>query len=317
MAPMMKAAVRSRYGSPEVLTVKEIDRPTPGPDEVLIQVFASTVNRTDCHVLTGKPFIMRFFTGFLSPSLSVTGSDFAGQVEATGREAKRFKAGDKVMGFIDMGAKSHAQFLTISETKVTSAPFNVTYEQAVACLEGGFYALCGIQKIKPKAGQKVLVIGATGAIGSSYVQFLKFYGLDITAVCEGHNSELVRSLGASRIIDYTKEDYIDANDQYDFVLDAVGKSDFATCKHLLTPKGIFSSSDPGLTNLLMTSFNKGKREVLAIPKDLMRNLDFIRELVETGKFIPVTDREYSLDKIVEAYKYVASGQKIGSVVITM
>jgi NADPH:quinone reductase-like Zn-dependent oxidoreductase len=317
MAPMMKAAVRSRYGSPDVLTVKEIDRPVPKPHEVLIRVFASTVNRTDCHVLTGKPFFMRFVTGLLGPSLSVTGSDFAGQVEATGADAKRFQRGDKVMGFIDMGARSHAEYLTISETKVTSMPSNVTYKQAVACLEGAFYAICGIKKINPEAGQNALVIGATGAIGSSYVQFLKFYGLDITAVCEGSNSELVRSLGASRIIDYTKEDFTDANDQYDFVLDAVGKTDFATCKHLLKSEGIFVSSQPDLINLLLTSFKKGKKEILPIPRDLMRNLDFIRELVEAGKFIPVTDREYPIDKIVEAYKYVASGQKIGSVIISM
>ena len=313
----MKAAVRSQYGSPDVLTVKDIDPPIPSANEILVRVHASTVNRSDYHVLTGKPFVMRFFTGFFSPSLTITGSDFAGHVEATGKNAKRFKVGDKVMGFIDMGAKSHAQLLTMTETKVTSMPGNVTYQQAVACLEGAFYALCGIQKIKPTAGQKALVIGGTGAIGSAYVQFLRYYGLEVTAVCGSENNELVRSLGASRLIDYRTEDFTKSGDQFDFVLDAVGKSDFPKCKHLLNANGIFSSSQPNLVNLLITSLRSGKKEVLAIPKDLMQNLDFIRGLVETGKFIPVIDREYSIDKIVDAYKYVASGQKIANVVITM
>jgi len=313
----MKAAVRSRYGSPDVLTVKDIDPPTPKANEVLVRVHASTVNRSDYHVLTGKPFVMRFFTGFFYPSVSVTGSDFAGQVEATGRNVKRFKVGDKVMGFIDMGAKSHAQLLTMAETKVTSMPRNVTYQQAVACLEGAFYALCAVQKIKPSTRQKALVIGGTGAIGSSFVQFLKYYGVEVTAVCGFENNELVRSLGASRTIDYRTEDFTKSDEQYDFVLDAVGKSNFAKCKHLLKPSGIFSSSQPDFVNGLITSVKSGKKEVLAIPKDLMKNLDFIRDLVESGKFIPVIDREYSLEKIVDAYKYVASGQKIGNVVITL
>jgi len=313
----MKAAVRSKYGSPEVLTVKEIDSPIPKDDEVLIRVYAATVNRSDYHVLTGKPFFMRFITGLFAPTLSITGSDFAGQIEATGQNAKRFKVGDKVMGFIDMGSQSHAQYLTIRESKVTLTPSNVTYKQAVACLEGAFYAINGIQKIKPKAGQKALVIGGTGAIGSSFVQFLKFYGVDVTAVCGGENSELVKSLGASQIIDFKTQDFTHMGGQYDFVLDGIGKSDFDKCKHLLTPHGIFNSSQPNLINLLITSLKSGKKEVLAIPKNLMRNLDFIRDLVEKGKFIPVIDREYSLDKIVDAYKYVASGQKIGNVVISM
>ena len=312
----MKAAVRSKYGSPEVLTVKEVDPPIPKGDEVLIRVYATTVNRSDYHVLTGKPFFMRFITGLLGPKLSITGSDFAGQIEATGKNAKRFKAGDKVMGFIDMGAKSHAQYLCISEAKVTSTPSNVTYKQAAACLEGAFYALSGIQKTKPRAGQKALVIGGTGAIGSSYLQFLKFYGVDVTAVCGGENSALVRSLGASRIIDYKTEDFTQTSDQYDFVLDGIGKSGFGKCKHLLTPNGIFVTSQPNLINVLLTSLGSGKKEVFAIPKDLMRNLDFIRDLVEKGKFIPVIDREYSIDKIADAYRYVASGQKIANVVIT-
>lgn len=313
----MKAAVRSKYGSPEVLDVKDNEIPMPEARDVLIRVYATTVNRSDYHVLTGRPFIMRLFTGFFSPTLSVTGSDFAGQVEAMGKNAKRFKAGDKVMGFVDMGAQSHAQYLTIPEAKVTPMPINVTYEQAAACLEGAFYAISCLQRIKLKAGQKALVIGATGAIGSSYVQFLKFYGVDITAVCGGENIHLVKSLGASRVIDYKTEDFTKDNDRYDFVLDAVGKTSFGKCRHLLKEKGIFSSSQPNFLGALITPLMGGKKEIIPVPVDLMANLSFIRDIVEKGKFIPVIDRKYSLDKIADAYAYVATGQKIGNVIITM
>lgn len=313
----MKAAVRSQYGSPEVLSIKDVAAPVPKANEVLIKVHATTVNRTDYHVLTGKPFFMRLITGLFKPSLSITGSDFAGQVEATGEHARKFKVGDKVVGFIDMGARSHAQHLAIDEAKVTPAPANVTYEQAAACLEGAFYAMSGIQLIKPRAGQNALVIGATGAIGSSYVQFLKFYGVEITAVCGGENSGLVRSLGATRIIDYKTADYTRDSNLYDLVIDGVGKSSFKKCKHLLREKGIYTSSQPGLFSTLRTSMSSGKREIFPIPKKLMENLAFICDLVEKGNFKPVIDRTYPLDKIAEAYTYVATGQKIGNVVIVM
>jgi NADPH:quinone reductase-like Zn-dependent oxidoreductase len=208
----VRAAFRTTYGLPDVLSIKELPKPIPKEDEVLIRVHATTVNRSDYHALTGKPFIMKFFTGFLTPKLSVTGSDFAGQIEAIGGNVKQFKIGDKVMGFIDLGAQSHAEYLSIPESKVTVAPNNVTYEQAVACLEGAFYALCAIQPIKLEAGQKALVIGATGAIGSSYVQFLKHYGVEVTAVCGGENSSLVQSLGAAKIIDFKTTDFRKTSD---------------------------------------------------------------------------------------------------------
>lgn len=313
----MKAAVRSQYGSSEVLTIKDIDTPIQKANEVLVRVHATTVNRTDYHVLTGKPFFMRLITGLFKPSLSITGSDFAGQIEATGENARKFKVGDKVVGFIDMGARSHAQYLAIDEAKITRAPANATYEQAAACLEGAFYAMSGIQLVKPRAGQTALVIGGTGAIGSSYVQFLKFYGVEITAVCGAENSALVRSLGASRIIDYKTEDYTKDNNRYDLVIDGIGKSTFSQCKHLLKEKGIYSSSQPGLFSTLLTSMSSGKKEIFPVPRKLMENLGFICDLVEKGKFTPVIDRTYPLDKIADAYRYVATGQKIGNVVIVM
>ena len=313
----MKAAVRSKYGAPDVLSIQEVEKPTPKDDEVLVKIHATTVNRSDYHVLTGKPFIMRFFTGLFKPKLAVTGSDFAGQIQATGKNAKLFKVSDKVMGFIDIGSQSHAQYLIIPETKVIFTPSNVTYEQAVACLEGAFYALSGIQRIRPEAGQNALVIGATGAIGSSYVQFLKIRGVDVTAVCGAQHSQLVKSLGARKIIDYKTEDFTKDIERYDIVLDAVGKSSFTKCKHLLKAKGIYASSQPNLIQALVTPLLGGKKVIFPIPKNLIANLKFIKDLVEEGNFRAVIDRTYPLDKIADAYTYVATGQKIGNVIITM
>lgn len=311
----MKAAFRLTYGLPDVLSVQEVAKPTPNNDEVLVKVHATTVNRSDYHVLTGKPFFMKFFTGLLKPKLSITGSDFAGQIERVGTDVNRYKIGDKVMGFIDMGAQSHAEYLTISEDKVTAAPLNLSYEQIAACLEGAFYALSAVQRLKPRIGQRALVYGATGAIGSSYVQFFKYYGVYITAVCGGENRELVTSLGADKIVDYKTEDFTKDTERYDFVCDGVGKCSFVQCKHLLTENGIYTSSEPNLLQVLVSSFTGRKKEIIAIPKDLIANLTVIKNLVEAGHFKPVIDRKYPLEKIKEAYTYVATGQKIGNVII--
>jgi NADPH:quinone reductase-like Zn-dependent oxidoreductase len=315
----MKAAIRSTYGTAEVLSIKEVEKPTPRDNELLVRVYAATANRTDCHILWGKPFIMRMFTGLFKPRLAITGTDFAGQIEATGKDVKSFKAGDKVMGFEFLGLRSHAYYLTIPETKAIIMPGNITYDHAVACVEGAFYALAVINKVNPKAGQKALVIGATGAIGSSSVQFLKFFGASVNAVCSGENSELVKSLGADKIIDYKTDDFTKDPEQYDFVFDAVGKSTFAQCKPLLREKGIYSSSG-GSQNLLLpfiTPLLGGKKVVFAPPGNLKASLDFILDLVEKKSFRPVIDRKYPLDKIAEAFTYVATGQKIGNVIITM
>jgi len=315
----MKAAFRSKYGPPKVLSIKELEIPIPKDNEVLIRVYAASVNRSDNHVLTGRPFIMRLFTGLFKPRLAITGTDFAGQIEAVGINVSSFKVGDKVMGFGGgFGIGSHAQYLTFPETKrIVLMPVNVSYEQAATLLEGTYYAAIGTRQLKPTAGQKALVYGATGAIGSAYVQFLKYYNVYVTAVCGGENSELVRSWGADKIIDYKKEDFTKDNEQYDFVLDAVGKSSFVRCKPLLKKKGLFASSG-GFENLfwvLVTPLLGGKK--VLFPKDSKGILNFIKELVENGSFKPVIDRIYPLDKIAEAFTYVATGQKIGNVVVTM
>lgn len=262
---------------------------------------------------------MRLFTGLFKPKRAVTGSDFAGQIEATGPAVTSFKVGDKVMGFGGgLGIGSHAQYIAFRETKrIVSMPDNITFEQAAACLEGTYYAATGILQLKPSLGQKALVYGATGAIGSAYVQFFKYYDVYVTAVCGGENRELVRSWGADKIIDYKTEDFTKDEEQYDFVIDAVGLSSFMRCKRLLNKNGVYAPSG-GFENLflvLITPLLGGKK--VLFPKDSKRNLGFIKELIEKGRFKPVIDRTYPMEKIAEAFEYVASGQKIGNVILTM
>ena len=320
----MKAAVRSIYGLPGDLCIKEMDIPRPADNELLIRVHASTVNRSDCHVLRGKPFFMRLLTGLFKPRDPITGTDFAGEVESTGSAVQSFKAGDKIMGFSGgLRSGSHAQYFTLTESKAIKTmilmPPNLSYVEAAACLEGSFYAAAVINLFKPKPGQKALVYGATGAIGSAYVQFLKYFGVYTTAVCKGENRDLVTSLGADKIIDYTTQDFTLDSERYDFIFDAVGKSSFFKCKKLLKEKGIYTSSG-GAINLLLifvTPLFGGKKVVFSPPKSITAELNFIKDLIMKGKFRAVIDRTYPLDKIVEAYHYVASGQKIGNVVIDM
>ncbi len=315
----MKAVVRSKYGSPGVLTIKEVEIPTPKDNEVLIRVYATTVNRTDCHILSGMPLIMRFFTGLFKPKIAITGTDFAGRIEKTGKNVRSFKTGDRVIGFDFLGLRSHADYLVLPDTQeMISIPDSLPYDQAVACVEGPFYALSVINKLNPKPGQKALVNGATGAIGSSMVQFFKFYGTHITAVCAGETSELVRSLGADRIIDYKTTDFTKDSETYDFVFDAADITTFRKCKPLLKKNGIYSTSGwPEFLQVFITSLLGGKKVIFAPPKDLKASLGFIKDLVEKGSFRPVIDRKYPVDKIAEAYNYVATGQKTGNVIITM
>ena len=324
----MKAAVRTKYGIPGDLSIKELEKPTPADNELLIKVHASTVNRSDCHVLSGKPWFMHLFTGMFKPKQSIIGSDFTGKVEAVGSAMKAFKPGDNIMGFGGVfGCGAHAQYFVLPEKKAIEymvlMPGNLDYEQAAACLEGAYYAAAGINqsKLKIKTGQKALIYGATGAIGSAYVQFFKHFGVYVTAVCGGENAELVKSLGADRVVDYKTEDFTKDKEKYDYVFDAVGKTTFFKCKSLLNKKGCFSSS-AGLGNLFLALITPsplfgGKRVLFSGPKDIAGELNFIKGLVEKGKFKPVIDRKYPLEKIADAYTYVASGQKIGNVIITM
>jgi len=317
----MKTAFRSKYGTGKVLTIKNVDMPTPKDNELLIKVHASTADRTTYHVLTGKPFVMRLFTGLFKPRLAATGCDVAGEVEAVGKSVTLFKVGDKVMGIggiFDCG--SHAQYLVLPEKKgIVKMPDDITFEQAAACCEGTFYAASFARVFKIDAGKKVLIYGATGAIGSAYVQLLKARGLYVTAVCRGEHFELVKSLGADKVVDYTVTDFTTDNEKYDLVLDAVGKSSFLKCKRLLNKKGIFTSSG-GAENLLwalITPLLGGKKVIFPPGMRVKPTLEFVKDQIKKGKFNPLIDRVYPLEKIAEAFDYVGSEQKLGNVVITM
>jgi len=319
----MKAIVYTKYGPPEVLQLKEIDKPTPKKDEVLVRVYATTVNRTDCATVRAKPFFMRLVTGLFRPHKSITGTDFAGKIESVGEDVISLKVGDKVFGFDDVGLESHAEYLTLSEHEaLLTLPENMSYKQAAASSEGTHYAYNFINKVNLERNQRVLVNGATGAIGSAEVQLLKYFGANVTAVCATKHIELVKSLGADKVIDYTKEDFTQDEQKYSFVFDTVGKSSFAKCKPILESGGVYISSELGwmyqnLYYSFFTSFIGNKKVKFPVPVDIKRSLRLVKKLTVKGKFKAVIDREYTLEKIVDAFNYVESGQKIGNVVITM
>ncbi|MBL7858676.1 MAG: NAD(P)-dependent alcohol dehydrogenase [Cyclobacteriaceae bacterium] len=319
----MKASVYTKYGPPDVLTIRDIEKPVPKDHEVLIRVMAATVNRTDCAMLRAKPFIMRFFIGLWKPRKLVLGTDFAGVVEATGQHVKRFKVGDRVFGFNDMGVCSHAQYMTIAEQNAMGViPDAISFRHAAASIEGAHYAYNFSNKVTIAKEQKILVNGATGAIGSAMVQLLKYYGAHVTAVCNKKNVSLVKSLGADRIIDFEKEDFTNGDQQYDCIFDAVGKSSFGRCKHLLTPRGIYSSSELGwmaqnIFFALITPVMGGKKVIFPIPTNPQKSVTLLQQLMEQGKFMPVIDRVYPLEQIATAFQYVETGQKTGNVIITL
>lgn len=319
----MKAITRTRYGGPEVLTVQEVEPPVPKDHEVLVRVHATTVNRTDCGILWARPFVIRFFTGLFKPKHRIAGTDFAGRVEAVGNAVTSFQVGDRVWGFYDEGLQSHAHYMTLAEGKaIAKIPDGITYAQAAASGEGAHYGFNSIHKMKLVPGQKVLVNGATGAIGSASVQLLKHYGLHVTATCATPHVELMRGLGADRVIDYTQEDFTEDAEQYHFVFDSVGKSTFGKSKRVLLPGGVYISSElgPRGENLYLPLFTRlfGKRRVIfPIPFNCRRTVLFMTQLIQDGKFKAVIDRTYAMEQVAEAYRYVDAGQKIGNVILSM
>ena len=322
----MKAVVYTHYGPPDVLQLKEVGKPVPEDGEVLIRIHATTVNRTDCATIRAIPFFARIITGLFKPKKQIPGTEFAGEIVAVGKNVSSLKAGEKVFGFDDEGAESHAQYLTIKEDKAITIPGNISYEQAAASSEGAHYAYNFINKVDLQKGQNILVNGATGAIGSAAVQLLKHFEVNVTAVCATKNVDLVKSLGADKVIDYCKQDFTKDGQKYNFVFDTVGKSSFFKCRHLLQPAGVYISSDLGymaqniflpLITPVIKSLIGNKKTASPIPVDIRRSLGLIKELIELGKFKSVIDREFTLEQIIDAYKYVEKGHKTGNVVITV
>lgn len=325
----MKAAVYRKYGSPDVLSIKDVPRPVPGNKELLVRVYAATVNRTDCAMLRAKPIIMRLFTGLFRPKIPILGTDFAGIVEAAGKDITAFKTGDRVFGFDDSGLSSHAEYLTVHEgNALTTIPDNISYEQAAASIEGTHYAYNFINKVALLPGQKVLVNGGTGSIGSSAVQLSRYYGAHVTAVCKAKDTELVRSIGADEVIDYMTEDFTQSGEKYNFVFDAVGKSSYGKCKPLLESGGVYISSELGwmAQNIFFALFTpllsklrgkQGKKVIFPLPLDRKKSIDLTKKLTEEGSFRAVIDRQYPLEEIAEAFRYVEEGQKTGNVIINL
>jgi NADPH:quinone reductase-like Zn-dependent oxidoreductase len=319
----MKAAVHTRYGPPEVVGISEVDKPAAQDNEVLVKVHVATVNQTDAAYRAAKPFMVRSITGLTRPKVTVLGNEFAGEVEAVGSHVTLFAVGDRVFGYNEGAFGAHADYMTVPEhASMATIPTMSTFEEAAAGTEGSHYALSMIKKAKIGSGQDVLVNGATGAIGSAAVQLLKSIGANVTAVCATPNIALVEGLGADRIIDYTAEDFTEDSETYDVVIDAVGKSTFGRCRRLLKPRGTYLSSELGplLQNpilALITPLLRGKRVIFPIPKHDQETVRHFRGLIESGQFRPVIDRKYRLDEIVEAYRYVETGRKIGNVLISI
>ena len=290
---------------------------------MLVKVHATTVNRTDCAYRAARPAFMRLFTGVLRPRATVLGNEFAGVVEAVGGSVTSFSVGDRVFGYNEGPFGAHAEYLSIrANGSLATMPANLTFHEAAPSTEGSHYALAQIRAAKIRSGQDVLVNGASGAIGSAAVQLVKSLGATVTAVCGTATVELVRSLGADRVIDYTAEDFTRDDRRYDVVLDAVGKSSFGQCRRLLKPGGIYISTElgPRAQNpflALIAPLHGGRKVLFPIPKHNRAMVEYLKELIESGQFKPVIGRTYPLDRIVEAYRHVETGQKTGSVVITV
>jgi NADPH:quinone reductase-like Zn-dependent oxidoreductase len=319
----MKAVVCSGYGPPGRLQIRQIDQPRPGPGEVLIGVRATTVNRTDCAALRGKPWFARAVTGLARPKHQVLGTEFAGRIEAVGTNVTEFSMGDEVFGLNEARFGAHAEYLVMAASgPLATIPPGMVLTEVAATTEGAHYAMSCLDTVDVGAGDQVLVYGATGAIGSAAVQLLKHREVTVTAVCDARGVDLAASLGADTVIDYTSEDFTQTEVRFDAVLDAVGKSTFARCRPLLKPGASYLTTDLGpraqnLALIALTRWTGNHRVRLPLPTNARAHVRLVRELLADGHLRPVIDRTYALDDIVEAYRYVESEQKLGSVAVTV
>lgn len=317
----MKAAIHTRYGGPDVIEVVDFPKPKPNNDQILIRTYFSTVNRTDRGFRSAEYVISRLFSGIFKPKNPILGNEFAGIVEEVGSNVTSFKVGDRVFGYNDTTFGAHAEYMVVQENSpVLVMPDGLTFEQAAPIVEGAHYALCDIRAMKIKKGDKVLVNGATGAIGSAAVQLLRYFGAEVTAVCGTNHLSQVKAFGAVKVIDYMKEDFTQLNEQFDVVFDAVGKSTFAKCKPILKNNGVYISTElgPHLQNpffALIAPFTKGKKVLFPLPTITKDDVAFLLDLVQKGVFTPLVDKTYSLDAIRSAHEHVETGMKIGNVLI--
>jgi NADPH:quinone reductase-like Zn-dependent oxidoreductase len=319
----MRAAVYTEYGGPDVVRVIDVEAPRPGPHDLLVRVHATTVNRTDCAYRAGAPTFARVFYGIRGPKAKVLGCEFAGMVVETGVSVTAFAVGDRVFGYVEGPFGAHAELLVLPQSgSVTRIPPRLTFEEAAPGTEGSHYALGMIRAARVGAGDSVLVNGATGGIGSAAVQLLHAMGVAVTAVCFGEHVDLVRGLGADRVIDCTAEDFTRDAARFDVFFDAVGKSTFTAARRVLSPHGIYLSSElgPRLQNprrALLAPLSRGQRVLFPIPTHNQAMVEELAALMESGAFRPLVDRTYPLAEIAEAHRYAGSGQKIGNVVVSV
>jgi NADPH:quinone reductase-like Zn-dependent oxidoreductase len=317
----MRAVIYDRYGPPEVLRLEEVERPEPFDRQVLVRVHATTVNRTDCGLRSADLPITRFVTGLRRPKNRILGMEFAGEVEKVGNGVTEFKAGDQVFGVKGSGA--HAEFLCVREAgPLAHKPANMSFEEAAAVCDGASLALACLRQADVSDGRSVLIYGASGSVGTAAVQLAKHFGAHVTAVCSTKHVELVRSLGADEVIDYTKEDFTKNGKTYDVIFDAVGKHSFRRSGRSLKPRGTFLETDLGYgfhvpLLILLTKWIGSKKVKVGITRYSKEDVLFLKELIEAGKYRAVIDRRYPLEDVVEATKYVETGQKTGNVVLTI
>ncbi|MDP5277194.1 NAD(P)-dependent alcohol dehydrogenase [Chengkuizengella axinellae] len=319
----MKAIVYHNYGSTDVLELKEVPKPIPKNNEVLIRIHETIITPTDCVTRKGTPFIIRFFNGLLKPKNPMLGAYPAGEIEAVGKDVKRFKKGDQVFGSTGTGLGAHAEYKCLPEEGVLAIkPVNMTFGEAAAVPYGALTALIFLRdKANLQKEQKILINGASGGVGTFAIQLAKYYGAEVTGVCSTSNKELVKSLGADKVIDYTKEDFTKTDQTYDIIFDAVGKSSFSHCKKSLKQKGIYLLTVPTLSimlQMLWTSRFGSKKAMFAATSFAwsQKDLNFLKELVESGKIKSIIDRRYPLEQIAEAHIAVEKRHKKGNIVIT-
>ena len=318
----MKAIVYEKYGSPEVLQLKEVDMPVPDNGEVLIRVYATAVNSGDIRVRKADPFAVRLVMGLFRPRKKILGLVFAGMVEAVGKGVTRFKEGDQVYGSTGMNFGTYAEYMTLPETAVLAKkPSGMVYKEAAAIPFGAATALHFLRKAKIQAGQKVLIYGASGAVGTAAVQLAKHFGAEVTGVCSRQNLDLVRSLGALKVIDYKTEDFCKNGETYDIIFDTVGKSSFSGSLKSLSASGYYLRAVHmalvPVIHGIWTSLTSGKKVIGGVAGETADDLIFFNKLIETGDLKAVIDRCYSLEEMDEAHSYVEKGHKKGNVVITV